>query len=70
MYTSTTTDNNDPILAWRFEGAESIWFGQRGHNTSANCVTRAEAKQLIAELQHELAAAPLIEGADKAEGLV
>ena len=55
MYTSTTTDTGMPIRAWRVEGAETIWFGHQGHNTSASCVTFAEARLLIAELQRELA---------------
>ena len=56
MYTSTTTDINEAIHAWRLEDERThIWFGHHGHNTSVSRVNYAEARQLIAELQRELA---------------
>ena len=56
MYTSTTIGTNSPIRAWRIKGDSDIWFsvdyiGMR----SATSLTPAEAQQLIAELQRELA---------------
>ena len=58
MYTSTTTDSNAAISAWRVEGdSPSIWFGHYGHNASCNKVTFAEARRLIDELTRELAEA-------------
>lgn len=67
MYTSTTTDNNGPIRAWRAESDSThIWFGQQGLNASVSSVTHAEAAQLIAELTRELAAAEAVARGDAA----
>lgn len=57
MYTSTTIRTDSTIRAWRIKGDPDIWFGADDIGMrSASSITPAEAQQLIAELQRELAA--------------
>lgn len=57
MYTSTTIRNDEPLKAWRVDGDPDIWFGSRAIGAhDVHSVTLAEAVQLVAELQRELAA--------------
>lgn len=57
MYTTTTIHTDAPISAWRIKGEPYIWFGVDDIGLrSSSSITPAEAQQLIAELQRELAA--------------
>ena len=56
MYASTTIRTDAPIRAWRTKGDPDIWFGADDIGMrQATSITPAEAQQLIAELQRELA---------------
>lgn len=55
MYISTSAHSSQPIKAWRTErDLGSIWFGSPGQSYVS--LSLAEAQQLVAELQRELAA--------------
>jgi|GEM_PF-2987783 len=55
MYTSTSAHSSQPIKAWRTErDPGSIWFGNPGQSYVS--LSLAEAQQLVAELNRELAA--------------
>ena len=55
MYTSTAARSSQPVKVWRPKSDPgSIWFGHPGLAVAS--LSHAEAQQLIAELQRELAA--------------